>query len=153
MIYMDELFKKKNMGQVVLATLFVIYLVMGYKTPDMVSNMVDSFIGKIIVVSIVLLLFISCNPILGVLGIFVAYNLISQSSIATGSYALQNYMPTEKKKFSAMTQYNQFPYTLEQEIVKKMAPINKTGDATKFTFNPVLDDLHDAAPVGYKGVV
>lgn len=152
---MDELFKKKNMGQVVLAVLFILYLVMGYKTPDTIANMVDTYIGKILIISVVLLLFIGCNPILGVLGIFVAYHLITQSSVATGSYGLENYMPTEKKKYAAMSQYNQFPYTLEQEIVKKMAPINKSDySATNtFTFNPVLDDLHDAAPIGYKGVV
>lgn len=152
---MDDLFKQKNMGQVVLAILFILYLIMGYKTPELVANMVDTSIGKILIFITVLLLFIGCNPVLGVLGIFVAYHLISQSSVVTGSHGLSNYVPTEQKKYSAMTQYNQFPYTLEQEIVKKMAPIKKTADGAdnSFTFNPVLDDLHDAAPIGYKGVV
>ena len=152
---MDELFKTKNMGQVILAVLFILYLIMGYRTPETIAQMVDSYIGKILAVSVVLMLFIGCHPILGVLGIFVAYHLISQSSVSTGSHGLANYMPTEQKKYSAMTQYNQFPYTLEQEVVKKMAPINKSRDAAnnQFSFNPVLDDLHDAAPIGYKGVV
>lgn len=152
---MDDLFKKKNMGQVVLAILFILYLIMGYKTPELVANMVDTHIGKVVVFVVVLLLFIGCHPVLGVLGIFVAYHLITQSSVVTGSHGLSNYVPTEKKKFTAMTQYNQFPYTLEQEMVKKMAPIKKTADGAdnSFAFNPVLDDLHDAAPIGYKGVV
>jgi hypothetical protein len=51
--------------------------------------------------------------------------------------------------------YNQFPYTLEQEVVKKMAPLNKadTSGSNTYSFNPVLDDLHDAAPVNYTGVI
>ena len=49
---------------------------------------------------------------------------------------------------------NQFPYTLEQEVVKKMAPIKQTEDTqTPSTFSPILDNLYDAAPIGYTGVV
>jgi len=150
---MDELFKQKNIGQVILGVLFVIYLIAGYKTPPPLAKLVDTPIGKIVILFIVLLLFISSHPLLGVLALFVAFHLISQSSVATGTFALQNYVPTEKKKYTAMTQYNQFPYTLEQEIVKKMAPISSGGvSKNENKFSPVLDDLHDAAPIGYKGV-
>jgi hypothetical protein len=152
---LQDLFKKKNMGELLLAILFIIYLIMGYKTPSVIANMIDTTYGKAIVVLVSLLLFANTNPVLGVLGFFVAYNLITKSEITTGTYGLNNYMPTEEKKYSAMTMYNQFPYTLEQEIVKKMAPLNKadTSGLNTYSFNPVLDDLHDAAPVGYTGVV
>ena len=53
-----------------------------------------------------------------------------------------------------MTKNNQFPYTLEQEIVKKMAPVNKNNStSSSYSFKPILDDLHDAAPLDYKGVI
>jgi hypothetical protein len=155
---MDDLFKKQKIGtgEVILAIVFIIYLIMGYKTPDSIAKLVNTPLGKIIILFVVLLLFISSNPILGVLGIFVAFHLINQSSSTpTGSFALQSYVPTEKKKYSAMTQYNQFPYTLEQEVVKKMAPLSNTGNvsANESKFSPVLDNLHDAAPIHYKGVI
>jgi hypothetical protein len=63
-------------------------------------------------------------------------------------------VPTETKKSSNLSAMNQFPYTLEQEVVKKMAPIKQTEDTqTPSTFSPILDNLYDAAPIGYTGVV
>jgi len=154
---MEDLFKKQKIGtgEVILAVLFIIYLIAGYKTPDSLAKLIDNPIGKIFILFIVLLLFIGFNPLLGVLGIFVAFHLISQSSVATGSFALQSYVPTEKRKYTALTQYNQFPYTLEQEVVRKMAPIPTGGKVSpnESNFSPVLDNLHDAAPIGYKGVI
>ena len=154
MDYFSELFKKDNMGQVILVILFLIYIIMGYKTPDSLASMVDTMIGKLVVIGFALALLFCCNPILGVLGLLVAFLLIQRCSIANGSAALNAYYPTEEKKYSNLTAMNQFPYTLEQEVVSKMAPINNTMNPNAVSnFMPVLDNIHDAAPVGYKGVV
>ena len=142
---MDGLFKKENMGQNVLAVLFVIYLIMGYKTPAPVANMIDTMWGKIIVITIALLLFAYANPVLGVLGIFVAFDLIKRSTISTGNYALSKYLPTEKKKMTELTAYNQFPYTLEQEVVKNMTTQKFNTEYVKASFAPTLDDTHEAS--------
>lgn len=154
MNYFSELFKKDSMGQVILVILFLIYIIMGYKTPEGLATMIDTIIGKLIIVLFALALLFYCNPILGVLGLFVAFLLIQRSSIANGSAALSAYYPTEKKKYSNLTALNQFPYTLEQEVVSKMAPINNTTDPNAVSnFMPILDNIHDAAPIGYTGVV
>ena len=154
MDYFSDLFKKENMGQVILVVLFLIYIIMGYKTPETVANVVDTMYGKLIVACIALALLACSNPILGVLGLFVAFLLVQRSTITTGSAALAAYYPTEEKKFSNLTAMNQFPYTLEQEVVSKMAPINDTSDPNATSnFMPVLGNLYDAAPIGYTGVV
>ncbi len=151
---LKDFFDGKNMGQNVLSILFVIYLIMGYETPVSLNEMIDSTYGKIAVVALAIILFSFANPVLGVLGFFVAYMLITRASVSTGSYAVQHCIPTEKKKYSTMTKNNQFPYTLEQEIVKKMAPVNKNNSTSaSYSFKPILDDLHDAAPLDYKGVI
>ncbi len=147
MEYFNELLEKKNMPQLVLVVLFIIYLLMGYKTPNSVANMIDSTIGKIVVAMIALLLFAYSNPILGVLGIFVAYQLVRGASIKTGMAALAEYYPTEEKKWSPFTPAHQFPYTLEQEMVKKMAPQKFNTNYVKATYKPTLDDTYDAASV------
>ena len=147
MEYFNELLEKKNMPQLVLVVLFIIYLLMGYKTPDSVANMIDSTVGKIVVALFALLLFGYSNPILGVLGIFVAYQLIRGASIKTGMAALAEYYPTEEKKWSPFTPAHQFPYTLEQEMVKKMAPQKFNTNYVKATYKPTLDDTYDAASV------
>jgi hypothetical protein len=72
-------------------------------------------------------------------------------SLATGIDALQKYAPTEKKKMSQFTAFNQFPYTLEQEVVAKMAPLMKGGSSlSTASYKPLLENLYDASPVnGY----
>jgi len=147
MEYFNELLEKKNMPQLVLVVLFIIYLLMGYKTPDSVANMIDSTVGKIVVALFALLLFAYSNPILGVLGIFVAYQLVRGASIKTGMAALEEYYPTEEKKWSPFTPAHQFPYTLEQEMVKKMAPQKFNTNYVKATYKPTLDETYDAASV------
>jgi hypothetical protein len=145
---MDKLFKKENTGSVILGILFVIYLIMGYKTPEPIANIVDTFYGKTILFFFVLLLFCYANPILAVLGVFVAFDLIRRSSLATGIDALKKWEPSEEKKYSQFTAFNQFPYTLEQEVVAKMAPIVQSGSTlTKASYKPMLDNFHDASPL------
>ena len=135
MEYLNELLEKKNMPQLLLVILFIIYLV------------IDSGVGKIVVALVALLLFAYSNPILGVLGVFVAFHLIRNASIRTGMAGLEEYAPTEEKKWSPFNKNNQFPYTLEEEVVKKMAPQKFNTDYTKATFQPLLEDTYDAAHV------
>ena len=141
----SSLFKKEHMGQLILAFVFIIYLILGLKTPEPIAGLVDSLIGKIVIFIIVVYLFIHFNPILAVLALFVAFDLIRRSSLTTGLDALQKYAPSEEKKMSQFSAFNQFPYTLEQEMVKKMAPIVRTGTSlTQASYKPLLDNLHDA---------
>ena len=56
MQYIDNLLEKKNMSQLILVILFVIYLVMGLQMPEPVANVIDSPIGKIIVALMALML-------------------------------------------------------------------------------------------------
>ena len=147
MEYLNELLEKKNMSQLFLVILFIIYLVVDFKTPESVATMIDSTVGKVMVAVVALLLFAYSNPILGVLGVFVAFHLIRNASIRTGMAGLEEYAPTEEKKWSPFNKNNQFPYTLEEEVVKKMAPQKFNTDYTKATFQPLLEDTYDAAHV------
>ena len=144
----SSLLKKEHMGELILVILFIIYLILGLKTPEPIASLVDSLVGKIVIFIVVIYLFVNCNPILAVLALFVAFDLIRRSSLSTGLGALQKYAPTEEKKMSQFTAFNQFPYTLEQEVVKKMAPIVQSGSSlTKPSYKPILENLYDAAPL------
>lgn len=147
MDYFRDLFTKKHMPELVLAALFSLYLVMGYQVPEGVAVIIDSTFGKIAVVLIALMLFAYTNPVLGILGLLVAYQLIRGASIKTGMAGLEEYYPTEAKKWSPFTSTNQFPYTLEQEVVKNMTTQKFNTEYVKAPFRPVLDDTHDAAPL------
>ena len=144
----SSLFKKEHMGELTLAILFIIYLIMGYKTPEPVATAIDSIVGKIVIILIVIYMFMNTNPILAILALFVAFDLIRRSSVTTGIDALQRYAPTEEKKSSQFSAFNQFPYTLEQEVVKKMAPIVQSGSSlSKPSYKPLLENLYDASPL------
>ena len=135
-------------SEIVLIVLFIIYLTLGLKTPQPIANIVDTLVGKIVIFIIVVFLFMHANPILAILSLFVAYDLIRRSSMTTGIDSLKKYAPSENKKMSQFTAYNQFPYTLEQEVVAKMAPIIKSGmSINQSSYKPMLDNLHDASPI------
>ena len=53
----SSLFKKEHMGELILIILFIIYLIMGYKTPEPIASMIDSLAGKIVIVIIVIYMF------------------------------------------------------------------------------------------------
>jgi hypothetical protein len=144
----SSLFKKEHMGELVLAILMIIYLILGFKTPEPFANLIDSLVGKVVIFIVVIYLFMHANPILAVLSLFVAFDLIRRSSMSTGIDALKKYAPSETKKSSQFTAFNQFPYTLEQEVVAKMAPIMKSGSSiSKASYKPLLDNIYDASPL------
>jgi hypothetical protein len=140
-----DYFDKKHMPETILTILFIIYLVMGYKMPEAVAVIIDSTIGKILVVLAALLLFAYSNPVLGVLALLVAYQMIRGASVKTGMAGLEEYYPTEAKKWSPFSPAHQFPYTLEQEVVKNMTTQKFNTEYVKAPYRPTLEDTHDAS--------
>ena len=135
---------KKRMPEVALSILFIVYLVMDFKMPDSVALIIDTTIGKIVIGLVALLLFGYSNPVLGVLALLVAYQLIRNASIKTGMAGLEEYNPTEEKKWTPFNPIHQFPYTLEQEVVKKMTTQKFNTEYVKAPYRPTLEDTHDA---------
>ena len=144
---MEPVLKKTQSSHVVLGIIFIIYLIMGYPIPESIATMIDTIYGKIIVYVIALILLFSVNPVLGVLGLFVAFDLIRRSEMATGSTALLKFGSSEKQKMGDLTAFNQFPYTLEQEMVK-IRTINKDPlMESPPSYKPMLLATSDASPV------
>ena len=92
------------------------------------------------------------HPIVGILAILVAFDLFRRSSHATKTDDNQKTKKINRgayqlpKSDSEFTQHNQFPYTLEQEMVSKMTPaVNSGKTENNATYKPVLDNLHDAS--------
>jgi hypothetical protein len=139
-----EYFNKKHMPELLLSVLFVVYLVMDFKMPESVATIIDTPIGKIAVGLVALLLFGYSNPVLGVLALLVAYQMIRRASVKTGMAGLEEYYPTEEKKWSPFSATHQFPYTLEQEMVKKMTTQKFNTEYVKAPYRPTLDDTHEA---------
>ena len=144
----SSLLKKEHRGELILTIIFIIYLILGYKTPQSLAFLVDNLIGKIVIFIIVIYMFLYKNPILAVITLFVAFDLMRRSSITVDNNLIQSYIPSEENKMNQFTAFNQFPYTLEQEVVKKMAPIVQSGSVMKkASFRPMLENLYGASPL------
>jgi hypothetical protein len=144
----SSLFKKEHLGELILVILLIIYIVLGFKTPDPLASIINSVFGKLIIFLIVLYLFIHANPILAILALYVAFHLMSNSNMNMNIRAMQKFLPSESNKMSQFTAFNQFPYTLEQEVVKKMAPIIRSGSTlTPSSYHPMIDNIHDASKI------
>ena len=68
--------------EILLLIIFIFYLIFQVKTPNMLIEFVNSNLGMIIILIITVYLFLFTNPLLGVLSIFVVYELIRRSNIS-----------------------------------------------------------------------
>lgn len=147
-----DLFQKKNIMQVILGLLFLIFLVAGYPLPYALATLIDSGLGKMGVVLVVVILFLYANPIIGVLGILVGFQLIVKASIEQGTFV---YREEERKKSNEIKKMNrqikrQQVDSLEHDIIRKMAPTSNdfgiTVEQDKHV-HPIVDNVHDASNI------
>lgn len=142
----NKLMNREKTGEILLLVLFCIYLIAGYPIPTNVAIFIQKSYGKVFVIFVAGLLFLYTNPVLGIIGLFVAVDLIRRSGKNKEMY--KQYVPSEAKKNNQYNAFNQFPYTLEQEIVKIMAPLKNAGTSfTKPSFSPLMENLYDAMPI------
>ena len=133
----------KSNHHLVLTILLCVFIVFDIQVPNALANMVDNPIGKVVVAALALCL-LSMNTLLGVIGLVAAYVLIQRSADTTGTQAQKDYLPSEAKKNAVMNSMNQFPMTVEEEVIAKMLPMNNQVDLSQPEFKPVLGDTHNA---------
>jgi hypothetical protein len=143
---MEKFFKSlmKDKHHLVLTVLLSIFVLFDIKIPLVLADLIDNPIGKIVVALLALSL-LSINALAGVVGLIAAYVLIQRSGDATGTIATKHYLPNESKKANHLSAMNEFPVTVEEEIISKMLPSTNQRDNTPPGFKPVLGDNHDAA--------
>ena len=153
-----ELFKKLLTGmkqhEVLLLILLVTYILFDIKTPANLSRTIsENVLAQGFVYLLALSLFRYSKPVIGVLGLVAAYELVQRSKRRSGRKAIQKYLPSQDKMNLALNAFNQFPPTLEEEVVATMAPIVRNGPMGASSFVPILDNIGFSAPVDYDGVI
>jgi hypothetical protein len=83
MEYFNALMKKEKQHEMVLFVVLVIYILFDISTPQILASHVDTTYGTIIVAILALSLFLSTHPVVGILGLFAAYEFIQRSKSAT----------------------------------------------------------------------
>ena len=143
----NDLFLKKNQNQLFVLILLVLYIILDIQTPGQLAKLIDNVYGNIVVILGAFYLLSCCNPIVGVIGLFAAYELIQRSSQRTGTSAIQRYLPSQMKKDGHFSAFNQFPVTLEEQMVKQMAPLVETSGPNHLHYQPASGHTHNAMNV------
>jgi hypothetical protein len=131
--------------EVILFVLFVAYLVFQPSTPPVLTPFVDNLFATIVIISFALYMFLYMHPVLGVLGIFVAYELIRRTS--TKTMTIMQYSPEQPVKDMEMKRMNPpKERTLEETMVAKMAPVSD-GGVIVTDYQPVADDVRGASMI------
>jgi hypothetical protein len=141
-------FKSLSQLELILLFIFVIYLVLPIDTPELLSGIIDSPLGMLGLFILGVYLFFNCNPILAIVYILFAYELLRRSSKKTGRQTIIKYTPSQEKKDAQMKAMNPpVKETLEEEVVDKMAPIGHSDPSvfTDSSFKPVADPVSHAS--------
>lgn len=126
---------------------FVIYIIFPFRTPRFMANIINTPIGLFGVLLTTLYLFFYTNPILGVIFIFVGYELLRRSSLiqsGSGDSYMMKHTPSENKRQSEMVQMNPIHnITLEEDVIRSMAPSQTFNKDMGYSsdFKPVIERI------------
>jgi cytochrome c oxidase assembly factor CtaG len=141
-------FTKMTSLEIVAFVIFVIYIVIPFKTPLFIANIVNGQFGLLILLTITVSLFIYTNPILGVIYIFVAYEVIRRSALVNKSKISHiNGSLTEENKQYVMNKLNpETSVTLEETVISQMAP-TQTFNTMEVapTFLPIVEKIEGSS--------
>lgn len=136
-------FKSFSLVELSLLIVFIIYLVLPIETPSFLVGSINSPITMAVIFAVTVYLFVYSNPILAILYIFVAYELLRRSA-SFKPITMVQYTPTQEKKNTDLRKMNPpQEKTLEEEVVDKMAPVGKS-DASVYlpsSYKPVSEKL------------
>lgn len=152
------LMRQEKQHEMVIFVLLILYIVFTPSVPPALAEYAESTTGQVIIVILAITLFLSTNPVVGILGFLAAYEFIRRASRVTGVYGIETFSPTESKKQEVMTAMNPAPTkTLEEELVDNLVVISpndeRSGITDGFSFQPVLGNLYGAVEPDYQGVI
>jgi len=129
---LDNFLKSVSTLEIILFIVFVVYLVFNIPTPGFLIPVIDSPLGLGIIVVTTIYTFFYTTPILAILSVLVAYELLRRSSVISAiEYPVSPYLPTQHKKDVVIKQMNPVKtVTLEEEVIHTMAPVGKNDTAT-----------------------
>ena len=147
---MKNLFKMKDLSletqDLILALVFVVYLISNVKLPSALERIIDTTSGNIIVIIMALMTLMMFNPIVGVLALITAYELMRRTSVSNSNILLKQEVPSEETKRHEMEVLNKEAKkrTLEEEMIEDVK-VYVSDDTTPSNIKPLLSNLHNAS--------
>ncbi len=128
--------------------LFVIYLVLDIYPPELLASYIDTSLGMVGILLTTLYVFMNFNPILGVVFLFVAYEIVRRSARVNNRVPMMLHTPSQAKKDAELALMNPVASSsLEEDVVHQMAPVGKSSliSYTMSEYKPVSTDIHNAS--------
>lgn len=131
--------------------LFSVYIIFSVPTPAMLIPYINSNLGLGLVIILTLCMFFYATPVLGVLSILVAYELLRRSSngLVRSHVRLFNNSPSQPKKDKEMQKMNPPAIvTLEEEVINIMGPVGQGSIPNEYigsSYKPLQEKLVGAA--------
>ena len=133
----------------VLALILILFVVFPVSIPNELARLVDSLIGKVVIVVLVLNLFL-VHPVVGSIAVIAAYELVRRAGTSdSGKQVLKKFIPSEQSRTSNLNKYNQFPLTVEEIVIKSKIPysFNLSNPSDRAPYLPIQGDIHDAIDI------
>lgn len=137
---------KRERNQYSVVALMLFFIISGMNVPSFLANLIELPVVKVLLYVFAGALLLH-HPVLGAVSLFFVYELIERSSKKTGSYFVQKYIPNEGKKANQFVAMNDFPITLEEEVVNKLVPVAHEGPRLSSEYKPVMNKLHNATKI------
>lgn len=147
-MYIPSALKSLTNLEISTLVVFIVYLIMPIQMPEPVANLADSPLGMLGMFLITIYLFFNANPLLAILYVFVAYELIRRSSNVAGRVEMVKYTPSQIKKDAQMKAMNPNKVkSLEEEVVEQMAPVGHSDISvySDSTFKPIAENVGTAS--------
>jgi len=144
-MYMKTVIKsvsKLNKMHMVLSALLLLTILVPVPIPFDIASYIDTKMGSLTVIILSIVVFLTVNPMVGILAFVAGYVLLHRASLSTGSEVKREYVPSEEQKQQDMMNLHEHQgKTLEEEAVANIPPRNPDGDLLKEgPFQPVYSD-------------
>ena len=142
MINFKDLLKKQNQNQLLLTVVLVIYILFDVPTPDFMAPFINHLIGQVVIVLISVVLLVYFNPILGVVGLLAAFQIIRKNRSVLSHVSVSPSVSSEHEKQKEMKKMNveKPESSLELDTVAKMTPLVSNMNFSNASYKPVLED-------------
>lgn len=139
----QKLLTRKNLPQLVVAVVGILYILGDVTPPHDLAGVVTTPIGLFVLLASVIALGSHANPVVTVIYLVAAYELYHRST-KTHVRGTERMLPKDDRD-PQLNAENQFPVTLEEKVVKKMAPWVLHPSTSAPSYKPVLDSDMNAS--------
>lgn len=145
---------------IIVGSILIAYLMSDIKTPELLNDGAGNMMGLVAIGMIVLLTFTLFHPIVGVLAIILVFKLIANEGknikhtpvTPIESNPINTEIDSDFNTRVSVTPQDTVVIkstdtTLEQEVISKMAPINKQSLNNDTTVKPVMTNLNGVSSI------